>query len=302
MEFVYGVFKMKKRAFTLVELLVVISIIALMLAVLMPTLGKAREMARTLVCQTNLKSLGTSWQAYASDNSGNLVCAMTMDGSASGDVGDPLLYAHTQYSWVWKPYDADNDFTYANPLYTVINIPIEHRQKGIKNGKLFPYSADVGVYHCPSENSKFGHYRSYSIADGMYGEMAFMPLSNTFRWKSHTKLSQIKRPVSKYVFVEDNEARPYNEGSWKPVLNNDPTNPYILYDPLVIRHARSSRSCYAFADGHAEQRSWSVTTRQKFESQQKEGNYMKFDVYAPQTDDGKEDIRWLYSGWTETWR
>ena len=69
--------------------------------ILMPSLGKVREMAKTLICSTNLKSLATSWQAYASDSDGDMVCAMTMDGSSNGDVQSPLAYAHTKYSWLY---------------------------------------------------------------------------------------------------------------------------------------------------------------------------------------------------------
>ncbi|OHB57816.1 MAG: hypothetical protein A2Y12_17315 [Planctomycetes bacterium GWF2_42_9] len=54
----------RKKGFTLVELLVVISIIALLLAVLMPALSKAREQSRQLVCKTRLKQLGVAMVSY----------------------------------------------------------------------------------------------------------------------------------------------------------------------------------------------------------------------------------------------
>ncbi len=61
----------KFPAFTLVELLVVISIIAILLAVLMPALNKAKKQARSVICVSNLKQWGLMYQMYCQDNSGN---------------------------------------------------------------------------------------------------------------------------------------------------------------------------------------------------------------------------------------
>jgi len=58
----------RKSGFTLIELLVVISIIALLMAMLLPSLEKAREQARVVACQSNLKQWGTIWMTYAAEN------------------------------------------------------------------------------------------------------------------------------------------------------------------------------------------------------------------------------------------
>lgn len=62
----------KSNAFTLVELLVVISIIALLLAILMPSLSRAREQAKKVVCGSNLHQVTLGLHTYAADYNGRL--------------------------------------------------------------------------------------------------------------------------------------------------------------------------------------------------------------------------------------
>jgi prepilin-type N-terminal cleavage/methylation domain-containing protein len=66
-----GEASVRTKAFTLIELLVVIAIIALLLAILMPALGRARKQARAAACQMNLHHWGIIWSAYTGDHDGS---------------------------------------------------------------------------------------------------------------------------------------------------------------------------------------------------------------------------------------
>ncbi|MCH8147336.1 MAG: prepilin-type N-terminal cleavage/methylation domain-containing protein [Planctomycetes bacterium] len=58
----------REQGFTLIELLVVIAIIALLISILLPSLSRARELSKRLVCMSNIKGIGTSFKIYANDN------------------------------------------------------------------------------------------------------------------------------------------------------------------------------------------------------------------------------------------
>ena len=68
------------HGFTLIELLVVVAIIALLISILLPSLNRARDQARTAVCLSNLKQLGLAFALYAEDHRGRL-SAMYTDNS-----------------------------------------------------------------------------------------------------------------------------------------------------------------------------------------------------------------------------
>jgi prepilin-type N-terminal cleavage/methylation domain-containing protein len=141
----------RKHGFTLVELLVVISIIALLMAVILPALNKAREQAKRVVCSSDLKQIGIAMIAYTAETD-----LMPFNGGR-----DPT------YSGTYRGPSSDSGETHPYVAY-------RHTFRW-PDGTLIPmrlaclyargYVADPKTFYCPSNMLQSYMYRSYTSPD-----------------------------------------------------------------------------------------------------------------------------------------
>src|SRR5260370_8375095 len=87
-----------KGAFTLVEMLVVIAIIAILAALLLPTLGQAKAKARRIQCVANLKQIGVGFHSFLHDHEGRLPMQFPTNSGGTLEFTPPSYLAGAQFS------------------------------------------------------------------------------------------------------------------------------------------------------------------------------------------------------------
>ena len=237
-----GAIKSPKKGFTLIELLVVIAIIALLLSIMMPSLSMVKRKAQSIVCRSNVRQLAIAWWLYAGDN---------QEGIVGGSTGNnPVVGDSWTYCWVKPPQEEDGTLVPPSGTSDPDAVTLENELRGIERGYLYPYTDNTDLYHCPGSNAEIvgdGGYRSFSITGLMNGELA--PPTG---YPEHAvkKITDVVRPGTKMVFLENSDARGWNIGSWIfPDMIGDRWG-----DPLAIWHGKGS--VLGFADGHAELHKW----------------------------------------------
>ncbi len=233
----------KRKGFTLIELLVVIAIIAILMAILMPTLNRAKEQGKRAACLNNLRQLQLAWILYADENEDKIV-----NGEADeGNDGQCIMKTgrHTNEMW-WTGDDCAGGYMQGAQLAEDMQI------RAIKAGALYPYVKNENLYRCPT--GVRGEMRTYSIVDSMnglrrdgtYNGNVGKLVGRTMLWVKKRPEITVPSPSQRIVFLDEGRVTPDSYATH--YLNER------WWDPPHVRHGDGTN--VSFADGRSDYWKW----------------------------------------------
>jgi prepilin-type N-terminal cleavage/methylation domain-containing protein/prepilin-type processing-associated H-X9-DG protein len=232
------------RGFTLIELLVVIAIIAILAAMLLPALSKAKQQAWGTQCVNNLKQCQLASAEYKNDNNSFLVPNSPYSGYSDAGASNE--------AWI----DCANGQGESYPAATSGNTNLALYTSGL----LAPYVASqIGVYKCPADivpSANGPRIRTYSM-NGQMGAvyMVAQHFNDDTPALQYSKDSDITHPSPSdaFVFGEEN-MHTINDG-YLEIDSHNGTFPDV---PAAAYH--NNGVSMSFADGHAQIHKWQTTT------------------------------------------
>jgi len=238
------------RGFTLIELLVVIAIIAILAALLLPALGRAKLKAQGVQCMNNHRQLAVAWRMYTEDNLDKLLYASaTVTSLGTWDATWPYVWCTGKM-----------DFTSGNRSNWDPTVDIH-------KSPMWPYCGkNLSIWRCPADRSavNVGGVRTpriRSMAMNAYlGGFGGQPIStgNMPAYTLYRKYSDLNRPGPAFIYVfADQREDAINWGNAIIDMSGySPNNP-AMYRWLDIPGAyHGNAGGFSFADGHSEMHHW----------------------------------------------